>query len=103
MPTRKFIRAVGASLHDRLVRIISSFPEFDALPPFYRDLADALCGIEKIRMSLGALGWAAKQSRRLGSLLGREARASGIPPRSGNGPLPGSRLSSTRWTGTSGF
>jgi nucleolar GTP-binding protein len=76
----EFIRAVGASLHDRLVRIISSFPEFDALPPFYRNLADALCGIEKIRMSLGALGWAAKQSRRLGSQLGREARASGDSP-----------------------
>ncbi|MBS1193914.1 MAG: small GTP-binding protein, partial [Methanomicrobiales archaeon] len=76
----EFIRAVGASLHDRLVRIISSFPEFDALPPFYRNLSDALCGIEKIRMSLGALGWAAKQTRRLGSQLGREARASGDSP-----------------------
>jgi nucleolar GTP-binding protein len=76
----EFIRAVGASLHDRLVRIISSFPEFEALPPFYRDLAEALCGIEKIRMGLGALGWAAKQSRRLGSQLGREARASGDSP-----------------------
>ena len=76
----EFIRAVGASLHDRLVRIISSFPEFDALPPFYRNLTEALCGIEKIRMSLGALGWAAKQSRRLGSQLGREARASGDSP-----------------------
>jgi nucleolar GTP-binding protein len=76
----EFIRAVGASLHDRLVRIIASFPEFDALPPFYRNLAEALCGIEKIRMSLGALGWAAKHSRRLGSQLGREARASGDSP-----------------------
>ena len=76
----EFIRAVGASLHDRLVRIISSFPEFDALPPFYRNLAEALCGIEKIRMGLGALGWAAKQSRRLGSQLAREARASGDSP-----------------------
>ncbi|MDD1658606.1 MAG: 50S ribosome-binding GTPase [Methanomicrobiales archaeon] len=76
----EFIRAVGASLHDRLVRIISSFPEFDALPPFYRNLAEALCGIEKIRMSLGALGWAAKHSRRLGSQLGREARKAGDSP-----------------------
>jgi nucleolar GTP-binding protein len=70
----EFIRAVGASLHDRLVRVIRSFPEFEDLSPFYRNLADALCGIEKIRMSLGALGWAAKHTRRLGGELAREAR-----------------------------
>jgi len=76
----EFVRAVAASLHDRLVRIIASFPEFDALSPFYRNLAEALCGIEKIRMALGALGWAAKASRRLGSQLGREARKAGDSP-----------------------
>lgn len=73
---REFIMAVGASLHDRLVRVIRSFPEFETLPPLYRDLAEILFGMEKIKMALGGVGWAAFNTRRISREMGREIRRS---------------------------
>ena len=70
----EFVRAVGAAVHDRLVYIIRGFPEFDELPPFYRELADILYGIEKIKMSLGAVGWAAKHTKMIGNQLAVQSR-----------------------------
>ena len=73
---REFVMAISASLHDRLVKVIRSFPEFEALPPFYRDLVEILFGLEKIRMALGAVGWAAKNTKRVGREMSREIRRS---------------------------
>lgn len=73
---REFIMAVGASLHDRLVKVIRSFPEFETLPPLYRDLAEILFGMEKIKMALGGVGWAAFNTRRISREMGREIRRS---------------------------
>jgi nucleolar GTP-binding protein len=70
----EFVRAVGAAVHDRLVYIIRGFPEFDQLPPFYRELADILYGIEKIKMALGAVGWAAKHTKMVGNQLAVQSR-----------------------------
>ncbi len=70
----EFVRAVGAAVHDRLVYIIRGFPEFDKIPPFYRELADILYGIEKIKMSLGAVGWAAKHTKMVGNQLAVQSR-----------------------------
>jgi nucleolar GTP-binding protein len=66
---QEFVRAVGAAIHDRLVYIIRGFPEFDDLPPFYREMADILYGIDRIKQSLGAVGWAAKHTKMLGNQL----------------------------------
>jgi nucleolar GTP-binding protein len=73
---REFVMAVSASLHDRLVKVIRSFPEFDGLPPFYRDLVEIHFGLEKIRVALGGVGWAAKNTRRIGNEMSREIRSS---------------------------
>jgi nucleolar GTP-binding protein len=73
---REFVMAVAASLHDRLVKVIRSFPEFETLPPFSRDLVEILFGIEKLRVALGAVGWAAKHTRRIGGEMSREIRRS---------------------------
>jgi nucleolar GTP-binding protein len=66
---QEFVRAVGAAIHDRLVYIIRGFPEFDDLPPFYREMADILYGLDRIKQSLGAVGWAAKHTKMLGNQL----------------------------------
>src|SRR5512136_1247676 len=63
---REFVMAISASLHNRLVKVIASFPDFETLPPFYHDLVEILFGLEKIRMALGAVGWAAKNTKRVG-------------------------------------
>jgi nucleolar GTP-binding protein len=70
----EFVRAVGAAIHDRLVYIIRGFPEFDELPPFYREMADILYGLDRIRQSLGAVGWAAKHTKMVGNQLVLQSR-----------------------------
>jgi nucleolar GTP-binding protein len=66
---QEFVRAVGAAIHDRLVYIIRGFPEFEDIHPFYRDLAEILYGIDNIKQSLGAVGWAAKHTKMIGNQL----------------------------------
>jgi nucleolar GTP-binding protein len=70
----EFVRAVGAAVHDRLVYIIRGFPEFDEIHPFYRELADILYGIDRIKQSLGAVGWAAKHTKMIGNQLATQSR-----------------------------
>jgi nucleolar GTP-binding protein len=66
---QEFVRAVGAAVHDKLVYIIRGFPEFEEIHPFYRDLAEILYGIDNIKQSLGAVGWAAKHTKMVGNQL----------------------------------
>jgi len=70
----EFVRAVGAAIHDRLVYVIRGFPEFDELPRFYREMAEILFSIEKIKQALGAVGWAAKHTKMVGSQIALQAR-----------------------------
>jgi nucleolar GTP-binding protein len=70
----EFVRAVGAAIHDRMVYIIRGFPEFDKIPPFYREMADILYGIDRIKQSLGAVGWAAKHTKMVGNQLVLQSR-----------------------------
>ena len=72
----EFVRAVGAAVHDRLVYIIRGFPEFDQIPRFYRELADILFGLDRIRQSLGAVGWAAKHTKMVGNQLALRSKKS---------------------------
>lgn len=72
----EFVRAVGAAVHDRLVYIIRGFPEFDQIPRFYREMADILFGMDRIRQSLGAVGWAAKHTKMVGNQLAVQSRKS---------------------------
>lgn len=75
----EFVRAVKSAIHDRLVSIIRGFPEFDTLPRFYREMADILFGLDRIRQSLGAVGWAAKHTGMVGGDLAFKARKSDEP------------------------
>jgi len=70
----EFVRAVGSAIHDRLVYIIRGFPEFDEIPPFYREMAEILYGIDKIKQSLGAVGWAAKHTKMVGTQIAMQSR-----------------------------
>jgi len=72
----EFVRAVGAAIHDRLVYIIRGFPEFEEIPPFYREMADILYGIDNIKQSLGAVGWAAKHTKMVGNDIAVQSRRS---------------------------
>ena len=69
-----FVRAITQATHDKLMSIIQSFPEFEQLPPFYRDLCNILFGMDNLRQALGMVGWAAKNVRDVGGGISRSMR-----------------------------
>ena len=69
-----FVRAITQATHDKLVAIIQSFPEFEELPPFYRDLCDILFGMDALKKNLGMVGWAAKNVRDVGAGISKGMR-----------------------------
>ncbi|HJJ89075.1 MAG TPA: 50S ribosome-binding GTPase [Methanocorpusculum sp.] len=63
---KDFVRAITQATHDKLVNIIQNFPEFELLPPFYRELCAILFGMDNLHRALGMVGWAAKNVRNVG-------------------------------------
>jgi nucleolar GTP-binding protein len=55
------VNAAGSILSDKLANLIRSFPSFESLPPFYRELTDVIVGIDKLRISLSRLDWASRE------------------------------------------
>lgn len=75
----EFVRAVSLAVHDRLVQIIQSFPEFETLPPFYHDVVEILYGLDRMKKALGAVGWAARWARDHGPGLAYQTRKAEEP------------------------
>ena len=55
-------------LSDNLENVVTAWPDFDAVDPFYRELADAVCadvdgvpGVDALRQNLSEVGWASRQ------------------------------------------
>ena len=71
----EFVRAVASSIHDKLKSVVTSFPSFERLPPFYREVADILVSLDRLKRSLGAITWAADQVRVIGSGYARRMRS----------------------------
>ncbi len=70
----EFVRAVSQAIHDRLVRVMQSFPDFDTVPPFYRDIVEIMWGLDRVRKALGGVGWAARWARTHGPGLAYQTR-----------------------------
>ena len=47
---------------DNLENVVTGWPDFDALAPFYRDLADAIVGVDALRSHLNEVGWASRKA-----------------------------------------
>lgn len=73
----EFIRSVYSSVYDKLNDTVKRFPNFDRLSPFYTDIINILLDTGKIKKSLGAIQWAASQSRELGRNYARMMRTEG--------------------------
>lgn len=71
----EFVRAVGSAIHDKLKSVVSSFPSFERLPPFYQEVTDILLSLDRMKKSLGAVTWAADQVRIIGSGYARSIRS----------------------------
>ena len=59
------IASMADIVSGRLNAVIRSFPSFDALHPFYRELSDVLVGVDKLRLALSRIDWARKMTRRI--------------------------------------
>jgi len=62
------IMAFRDVMWDTLRSCVRSFPPLEAIHPFYRDLAEVLVGIDRLKHCLGALEWAAKVVRRVAAI-----------------------------------
>ncbi len=62
-------------LSDNLENVVTSWPDFDAVDPFYRELADAIVDVDALRASLSEVSWASRKTKELGrEYQGRVAR-----------------------------
>lgn len=78
----EFVRAVGSAIHDKLKSVVSSFPSFERLPPFYQEVTDILLSLDRMKKSLGAVTWAADQVKIIGSGYARSIRSADDTDRS---------------------
>jgi nucleolar GTP-binding protein len=60
-------------LSDNLENVVTAWPDFDAIDPFYYELADAVvagetdaeAGVDAVRQSLSEIGWAGRKTREI--------------------------------------
>ena len=53
----------GNILSDNLNNATREWPSFDKIGPFYREITDILAGVDKIKMSLSSVTWAADKTK----------------------------------------
>jgi nucleolar GTP-binding protein len=72
------VQNAGNIISDNLTNLIHKFPSFENLPPFYREMADIIAGIDRMRISLSRLRWASRQTRLITKeFLGKMKRSRG--------------------------
>ena len=53
-------------LSDNLENVVTSWPDFDLVDPFYYELADAIVDVDELRKSLSEVGWASRKTKEIG-------------------------------------
>ncbi|MFB6113806.1 MAG: NOG1 family protein [Halodesulfurarchaeum sp.] len=53
-------------LSDNLENVVRAWPDFDAIDPFYFELADAIVGVDETRRHLASLSWASRKIHDIG-------------------------------------
>jgi nucleolar GTP-binding protein len=49
-------------ISDNLENVVTAWPDFDMLDPFYYNLADAIVGVDGLRESLNEISWASRKA-----------------------------------------
>jgi nucleolar GTP-binding protein len=73
------ILTAGNILADNLRNIVTRFPNFDDIHPFYRELVDISIGIDSLKRSLGRIHGVSKQIRKISKESIKKLRESGDP------------------------
>ena len=72
----EFVEAAYLSVHDKLVGVMQSFPTISEEPQFYQDIVEILWTTDRLKKSLGAVGWAARWSKDHRGGLAKDVRYS---------------------------
>jgi len=56
------LRTAGNIVSDNLENVVTGWPDFQAVDPFYRELAEALVDVDAVREHLSSVGWAASKA-----------------------------------------
>ncbi|WP_435077055.1 NOG1 family protein [Halococcus sp. AFM35] len=59
---RSMLQTASNVLSDNLEHVVTSWPDFDTVDPFYYELADAIVEVDELRKSLSEVGWASNQT-----------------------------------------
>ncbi len=59
---QSMLQTAANIVSDNLENVVTGWPDFDALDPFYRDLADAIADVDDLRAHLNELGWAGRKA-----------------------------------------
>jgi nucleolar GTP-binding protein len=57
------VLTAGNILSDNLRNATREWPSFDRIGPFYYEIADILAGVDRIKMALSSIAWAADKTR----------------------------------------
>ncbi|MDZ7701609.1 MAG: NOG1 family protein [Halobacteriales archaeon] len=63
---QSMLQTASNVLTDNLGRVSTDWPDFDAIDPFYRELADAIVEVDPLRASLSEVSWASRKTKELG-------------------------------------
>ena len=53
-------------LSDNLENVVTAWPDFETVDPFYYELADAIVNVDELRQSLSQVSWASRKTHDLG-------------------------------------
>ncbi|MFW5955815.1 MAG: NOG1 family protein [Halorhabdus sp.] len=59
---QSMLQTAGNILSDNLENVVTAWPNFDELDPFYRDLADAVSSVDELRQHLSEVTWASRKT-----------------------------------------
>jgi nucleolar GTP-binding protein len=59
---RSMLQTAANILSDNLEHVVTSWPDFDTVDPFYHELADAIVAVDEVRKSLSEVNWASNQA-----------------------------------------
>ena len=62
---QSMLRTASSILADNLENVVTQWPDFGTVDPFYYELADAIVDVDELRQSLSEVTWASRQVRRL--------------------------------------
>ncbi|RXK47315.1 NOG1 family protein [Halorientalis pallida] len=59
---QSMLQTAANVVSDNLENVVTSWPDIDELDPFYRELIDALVGVDDLRQHLSEIGWASRKA-----------------------------------------